>query len=218
MKLKTALLAAILFTSPAFAADCATELMATGLPGLAAKTICTSTGAKTVDSLTATSGDITLTAGAVVQTRIISIPAFTGVRGATSSVGWIVAASDKGLATLAASATADTLVIPIVGLGIGDTVTAFKITGQIDSAGNTATLDADLRKVTPAVAGTADASIGAITQVSVTADTLVASSKTLAAAEVIASGESLYLLVTGTTAGTTDIEVSSVELTVLTGN
>jgi len=154
------------------------------------------------------------------QEEIVSIPAFTGAQGATATVGWVVAdvgGVDKGLATLAASATADTLVVPITGLNIGDTITAFKITGQVESAGNTATVDADLRKITPAAAGSADASIGAITQISKTADYLISDSKTLATEEVVASGESFYLLVDATTAASTDVELSSVEVTVTRG-
>jgi hypothetical protein len=144
--------------------------------------------------------------------RTLFVPAFGGKAGATA--GFVVTGVNKGLATCPASQTAATLVIPITGLHLGDKVTAFKITGQLDSAGNTATVDADLRKLTTAVAGTADASIGAITQISKTADYLIADSKTLATAETIASGECLYLLVTVTTAATTDIEIAGVELTI----
>lgn len=121
---------------------------------------------------------------------------------------------DKALLVCPASQTAATAVIPISGLMVGDVITAVKITGQVESAGNTATVDADLRKLTPAAAGTADASIGAITQISKTADYAIADSKTLASAETVASGESFYVLVTVTTAASTDVEISSVELTV----
>lgn len=142
----------------------------------------------------------------------ITQSAFNAAVGATG--GFVVTGVDKALLVLPASQTASTAVIPISGLMEGDVITAFKITGQVESAGGTATLDADLRKLTPAAAGTADASIGAITQISKTADYAVADSKTLAAAETVASGESFYVLVTGTTAASTDLEVSSIELTV----
>jgi hypothetical protein len=75
------------------------------------------------------------------------------------------------------------------------------------------TLDADLRKHTEAEAGYADASIGAITQISKTADYKVVDAKS-GLAEVVAADESYYILVTGTTAGTTDIEIASVTVTV----
>lgn len=153
--------------------------------------------------------------GNVTVTKTKFVPAYVGKQGATATVGWVVTGTDKGLATLAASATADTLVVPITGLNVGDKIIDYTVVGQIESAGNTATLDADLRKVTNAAAGGTDASIGSITQVSATADTAVSSSKTLATAEVVASGEVLYLLVTATTAASTDVELTGVELTVI---
>jgi len=143
----------------------------------------------------------------------ISQSAFNAEAGATA--GWTPpTALDKALLVCPASQTAATAVVPISGLQVGDVITAVKITGQVESAGGTATLDADLRKLTPAAAGTADASIGAIAQISKTADYAVADSKTLAAAETVASGESFYVLLTATTAASTDIEVSSIELTI----
>lgn len=231
-----AILATALLASNAAAVTCKSQLMGTGVPGLQATEFCSqlltpttltaasgltvTSGGLTVTAggATVTSGDLTLTDGVVIQTEVLSVPAWQGARGATATVGWIVTGADKGLATLAQSATADTLVIPIVGLNIGDTIVSYKVTGQVDSAGNGATVDADLRKLTTAAAGTADASIGAITQVSVTADAAIASSKTLATPEVVASGENFYLLVTATTAATTDVEIAGVELTITKGN
>ena len=136
--------------------------------------------------------------------------------GGTSTVGWALGggAVDTGLlATLAASATADTLVIPIPNLKVGDTITAFSIHGQLESAGNTATVDADLRAMTPVAGDSTDASIGAITQISKTADYLINDSKTGLSATVTA-GLGYYILVTATTAASTDIQVTSVSVTV----
>ncbi len=45
---------------------------------------------------------------------------------------------------MAASQSAGTLVIPIGGLHIGDTITGFKVIAQVESAGNVVTIDADL--------------------------------------------------------------------------
>lgn len=138
-----------------------------------------------------------------------------GTRGKVGAgAGWVVgAATDLPyLATMAASQTAGTLVVPIDGLRIGDTITAFKIIGQIESGGNAVTLDADLRAVTNVAAEPTDASIGAITQVSATADTAVAAEKT-GLSEVVTSGKSYYLLITGTTLGSTDIILQHCEIT-----
>lgn len=133
------------------------------------------------------------------------------------TAGWVVAAADNlpYMGTMAASQTAGTLVVPIDGLHLGDTITGFKVIAQIESAGGAVTLDASLRAVTNVAAEPTDASIGAITQVSVTADTAVAASKT-GLAEVVTSGKSYYLLITGTTAALTDIILQHCEITVTT--
>lgn len=148
------------------------------------------------------------------QKRIIN----TGAKvGGTS--GWTLGggAVNTGLtATLPASQTGSTLVIPIPGLKVGDTITGFHLIGQIESAGGTVTLDAALRKMTAAAADPADASVGAITQISVTADTAItlANSAVGALSEVVGADETFYMLLTGTTAGSTDIALQGVAITV----
>lgn len=134
---------------------------------------------------------------------------------AGATAGWAVnGATNLGeLATLPQSQTGSTLVLRVTGLKVGWTVTGFKVVLQIESAGGTVTVDADLRKQTNAAADPADASIGAITQVSVTADTAVAAEKT-GLSEVIAASEWLYILITATTAATTDIRLLGATVTV----
>ena len=131
--------------------------------------------------------------------------------------GWVVAGADNlpYVGTMAASQTAGTLIIPIDGLHLGDTITGFKVIAQIESAGGVVTLDADLRAVTNVAAEPTDASIGTIAQVSVTADTAVAEAKT-GLNEVVTSGRSYYLKITGTTAASTDVILQHCELTVST--
>jgi hypothetical protein len=145
-------------------------------------------------------------------TRTIFIPAGVGRVGTTA--GWVNTGTNINQATVAASQTGSTFTIPVTGLEIGDTIVSFKVVGQVESAGGSVTLDADLRQLTNAAADPADASLGAITQVAVTADTAVASSKTLATAELIASGDMPYVLLTATTAGSTDIRLLGVEVVV----
>lgn len=159
--------------------------------------------------------DANVDAGGEARTVDIIIPAANGKAGATA--GWVNSGSDPGnisAASLPASQSASTYTIPIVGLQIGSVVNSYKVIGQIESGGNAVTLDADLRKLTTAAGDHTDASIGAITQVSKTADYKVEESKTLSAAETIALGESLYLLLTGTTAAATDIKISAVVVNV----
>lgn len=128
--------------------------------------------------------------------------------GATS--GWVVTATDHARATLPQSQTTSTLIIPITGLRIGQTITAFNLVGQIESAGNTVTVNAQLHKVVAGSADVTDSNLGSITALAVTADTAVSvsnSSKTLAVADVVGADETFYVIVTGTTAASTDIDL-----------
>ena len=121
--------------------------------------------------------------------------------------------TNTGIAGLPASQSGSKFVIPIEGLTVGDIITAFKVEAQIESAGGAVTLDADLRKVTNVAGDATDASIGAITQVSVTADTKVETAKTLAAAETVAADEQFYVILTGTTAAATDVQLLGITVT-----
>lgn len=140
----------------------------------------------------------------------------TGRAKVGSAAGWVVGGADNlaYVATMAAAQTAGTLVIPLAGLQIGATITGFKVIAQIESAGNIATLDAAIRAITNVAAEPTDAAItGTFTQVSVTADTAV-SQASGAMTEVVTSGKSYYMLLTGTTAAATDIILQHCEITV----
>lgn len=147
--------------------------------------------------------------------QIYHIAASRGRPGATSSVGYVSTGTDKPILTLAASATADTWVIPITWMHEGDIVTKMGIHGQVESAGNTATIDYELRKMTAVATGSTDTSVQAGTQISKTADYLVNDTTDLATPYTIVCGDCLYMLITCTTAAATDIELLSicVELT-----
>lgn len=171
-------------------------------PGAASASVLLSAG---TNSIAATAGVMTRTG----QEYQLSSPAKVG-----GTAGWVVAAAvNLYEATLPASQTGSKLIIPIRGLKVGWTVTGFKIVLQIESAGGTVTVDADLRKLTNAAGDPTDASVGAIVQVSVTADTAVAATKT-ALAEVIAADEWLYIELTATTGGSTDIRYLGATVTV----
>lgn len=132
--------------------------------------------------------------------------------------GWVVAAADNvHLITCPASQTGAKLIIPVSGLKVGWTITAFHLIGQIESAGNGVTVDVDLRKQTAAAADVADASLGTITQLSVTADAIMSASNTrkeLATPEVIAADETFYAIVTATTGASTDIALQGMAIEV----
>lgn len=161
-------------------------------------------------------GKLTLTGELIREGVQHTIPAAIGKVGATA--GFVTGGTNTAMVTCPASQTASTFVIPVTGLNVGDTITGFHLVGQIDSAGNAVTVDADLRKITAAASGSTHASVGAITQLSVTADTAMSSSNTSKAslAEVVAAEESFYILVTATTGATTDIELNAAVVTVTT--
>jgi len=141
----------------------------------------------------------------------------TGAKIGTTA-GWTIQTNDDlGLvATCQASRAAATLVIPVPGLTVCDKITAFSVVGQIESGGNTVTLDADLRKHTAASGDVTDASVGAITQISVTGNAIISSSKT-SLTEVVAADETFYVLLTATTAVLTDIALQGITITVSEG-
>jgi len=146
--------------------------------------------------------------------RASQIYTFAAAAGkAGTGAGYTATALDTGLVTMPASTGASMWLIPIHGLKVGDIITAMTINGQLESAGNANVVDADLRALTAVAAGSTDASVGAIAQVSVTADTILAESVT-GLTHTIAAGKSYYVLVTGTTLALTDQEILSIDITV----
>lgn len=154
----------------------------------------------------------------VVNANSTYVLPLTGSKvGATA--GWVVAPADnKSLVTLPASQTGSTLTIPIsYPLKIGATITGFSVIGQIESAGGAVTLTAELRKHTAAAADVADATVGSLaSNVSVTADAILSATNAVKTGltEVVAADETFYLLITATTAGSTDIALQGITLTV----
>jgi hypothetical protein len=141
-----------------------------------------------------------------------------GTAKAGTAAGWTVnAANNIGtIATMAAGQSAGTLVVAIPNLHVGDTITAFSVYSSINSAGNAVTLDANLRTLTIAAGATAtDASVASINQVSVSGATASSATKS-GLSTVVAAGVNYYLLITGTTAASTTIEISQIEVTVTT--
>lgn len=135
-----------------------------------------------------------------------------------TTAGWVLGAANNlpYVATMAASQTAGTLVVPLDWLKIGDTITGYTINAQVESGGLAVTIDCALRAVTNVAAEPTDAAIGTgMTQVSVIADTAVSQTKT-GHTEVVAVGKSYYLLITATTLASTDIILQHGQITVTT--
>lgn len=154
---------------------------------------------------------------ALVKSSVQTLVTALAKVGATA--GWVVnggAVNTGLLATCPASQTGSTLVIPLTGVfNVGDTITGVHLVGQIESGGNAVTLDMALRKMTAAAADVADASVGSMTQLSVTADTIISSSNAgiTGLSEVVGADETFYLLVTATTLGSTDIALQGAVVT-----
>lgn len=173
------------------------------------RTVLNTTTTNTIIYNSSSAGSFALPGGITAQEILASGPPKIG-----ATAGWAVnGAANLSESTLPASQTASTLVVPIYGLKVGDTITGFKVSAQIESAGGAVTLDGNLRKMTNAAADPSDASVGSITQVAVTADTAVAAEKT-GLAEVVAFGEWFYVLLTATTAASTDIRFLGITVTV----
>lgn len=172
-----------------------------------------STGSFEVDGTATFNGVTTITGTSVRASQEFS---FGPGANPGSANGWLTTGGAVNLFnyTLPASeSTTATLLIPVSGLHIGDTITGWSFRGQIESGGGQVFVSADLRKITAVAAGNSDASVGAITRISVTADTVIASTVT-GLTEVVAPDEAFYVLVSGTTAGSTDIDVIGGTITV----
>lgn len=147
--------------------------------------------------------------------KIVSAP-INAKAGATA--GWVVGAGDNVFTcTIPQSQSGSTLVIPVTGLHVGDTITAFGLLGQIESAGGAVTVDGELRKQTAAAADVTDATVASMTQIAVTADTAINATQDKGSlTEVVAATTSYYILVTCTTAATTDAVIHGYSITVTT--
>ena len=133
-----------------------------------------------------------------------------------ATAGWVVnAANDQGkLATLPASQTNATLVVPLDDLEAGDQIVGFHVNGSIQSGGGTATLTAALRKLTRNAAGAVDALIQSFAApISVTANTALGLSNaalTLTTPYAVVEGETYYLLIAATTGAGCAEEIQTV--------
>lgn len=149
----------------------------------------------------------------------LTIPALHGKVGATS--GWVITAGTNiGIATCPASQTGSTLVIPLIGLEVGDVIRSIEVHGQVESAGNAVTLAATLRKYKEdAAAGGTDSEVIASANIAaaVTADTLLNATTgkiTPAGTVTVAEDEVYYVLLTATTLGSTDIEIANIVINI----
>lgn len=162
---------------------------------------------------------ITLGTGTFTRTGKQAVVPICGNAKVGATAGWVITGGTNIChATLPASQTSSTLVVPITGLNIGDTLTAVGATGQVESAGANVTLTMSIRKLTTAAADNTDAEIGTDNVGTLVADTILSSANlgVTGLTEVLAEGETLYALFTGTTAASTDIDLTGLVVTITT--
>lgn len=160
------------------------------------------------------SGNISI-AGNLVRTSQINVP-LCGQAKVGATAGWVITGgTNKSHATLPASQTSSTLVVPFPPLPVGSTVTAVAVAGQVESAGATATLTMDFRSQTNAAADNTDASVATTGAVNFTAQTVISASNVGVTGQTAAvtAGKEFYVLITGTTAALTDFDLTHLLIT-----
>lgn len=126
-----------------------------------------------------------------------------------ATAGWAIPTTTDTpiMATMAAGGTASTLVVNLDGLKVGAVLKNVHLVGQGESAGNTATITLDLRRLRAVAADITDASVDAFdAATSITADTVLseANAVTPTLDHTVEAGYSYYALITATTAASTD--------------
>jgi hypothetical protein len=152
-----------------------------------------------------------------VLPKTLQVNATAYAKAGTTS-GFVVAVADNlSLVTCPASKTASTLVLPLPQLTVGQIITGFHLVGQIESVGGIVTVDAALRKMVAAAADPTDSLIASMTQLSVTAETVMSDSNTskLGLSEIVTEDAIYYLLITATTAASTDIALQGASIQVV---
>lgn len=160
----------------------------------------------------------TLNPTSIVRSIQLNVP-LCGQAKVGATAGWVITGgTDKSHATLPASQTSSTLVVPFPPLPVGSTVTAVAVAGQVESAGNNATLTLSFRRQTNAASDNTDAQIASGTTGALAADTVISAANlgVTAQTEVVATGTELYALITGTTAASTDVDLTHLLITYTT--
>lgn len=130
---------------------------------------------------------------------------FTGPARPGAGAGWTLPADNTGvMAHLPHNVASATLIIPLPGLRVGDTIENFYLTGSIKATGSGFTsniLAAELHSIVPTAGVLTDTVVNAFGgAVSVAVDTLMDASAyaSSGSAHVVADGETLYLYIDAT--------------------
>jgi hypothetical protein len=136
------------------------------------------------------------------------------------TAGAVVNAADNknSAVRVPASQTAATIIFPIEGIPNVSRIKSYTLVGQIESAGNTVTVDCELRYQEAAAADNTDNSVSSssITQVSATADTALSSTnakKTFSESlPELEDDRTYYFKITITTGASTDVDILGILL------
>lgn len=146
------------------------------------------------------------------RNKSIHIPAMLGEEG--SVAGWShQAANNTSTILLPAAKTAATFTLPIH-IEIGTVINRVRIHGRTESAGNAATLDVELRATTATASAITDELIASIPQINKTANYMFDDEIILTTPENTDTNKFYYILLTGTTAAGTEIDVQGIDLNV----
>ena len=139
----------------------------------------------------------------------------TNIGVAVTATGWVIAGDGSWL--LDQNLSAKIMLFPIPDLGVGDVITGFRIIGSVGAkASGSTTLDADLRRNLKGAGAITDASVGAIAQQVLEADTALDVEKTISN-HLVADDYFYYVKVTGTTADNAenDANIIGIEVDVI---
>jgi len=137
---------------------------------------------------------------------------FNSGRAVTAS-GWVE--TTAGVFSLATNLSSKVLMISLPNLPVGRHISGFRVLGALGATtANATVIDAALHKVTKGAGAVTDSEVGAITQVSVTADTALDAEKVFTRSELITDNYQYYVKITGTTANNVacDVAITGVEV------
>lgn len=206
--------------------DSTVSSLSTGLSTTDGGLLSLSTGLSTADSgITSLSTGLSTTTSSVTSLSTV----VSGISGAspysivfsaigvstpaTGSPGWVNPTSFGNFLQLPASSTAAVAFMPISGLKVGDTITKIRVFGRFQSAGNTASLSVELNETDIFTSFIGGNTIASIPSVSSTTNTVMAGSVVESAAISHLITSNMYTVgFTGTTAASTLIQITGVEL------
>jgi len=127
---------------------------------------------------------------------------------ATSAGFSVDATNSSSLVTLPASKTDAKLVFHVPGLPVGSVIKGFNLVGQAESAGNNISMDASLAVATSVSTDVSEAVHESMDRLALTADAVLGAAntaKTFSEPRVLNEDENIYIILTGTTAASTDM-------------